>query len=1042
MIYNSRFYYLLCSLVLISLNVFSQEKYPDLIRTKNGGINYVSDKNGNTIPDFSYCGYELSTQAVPDIPAKISVSPVKGDATERIQRAIDYVSNLKPDKNGFRGAVLLQKGTFSIGGTIYLRKSGVVLRGNGNSEEGTVLLGTGVKREAMIRVLGKKDIKITDTLELEGEFIPLGSKSLELASGNLAIGDRIFIKKKLKQEWIDTLQVNNFGGDTGWIGWKNDDWDISWDRGIAQSNSEHVELSAPLTMSLRPKEEDLEILKYEWPGRVEKIGIENLKIKSEYNHDNLKDEQHRWLGISIENAKNVWVRRINFENMAGGAVHVVKTGSRVTVEDCISEHPVSEIAAFRGHTFYTEGEMTLFQRCYSEHGYHDFAVGGYGTTGPNAFVQCVAYMPYSFSGAIGSWATGVLFDVVNIDGDALSFANQGQLARGSGWTAANSVIWESSASKMEVPNPPTAENWAFGVWGQYAGNGHWKEVNSHISPRSLFYAQLEKRLGYNPIDPDILEIGTEPSSSPTIEAAEKLTEEAEHELTSLKTWIANVDQRRPFDLNKKDAVPFEQIASKQPKESASKKVDAKVIVKNGRMTFKDKLMAGRNMNVMWWRGSLRDRDIQKATPHVTRYVPGRRGRGLTDNLEETVSWLKEHDVVSLDHNYGLWYDRRMDDHQRVRRYDADTWPPFYEQPFDRSGKGLAWDHLSKYDLTKYNTWYWSRLQRFAELAEQEGEVLFHQQYFQHNIIEAGAHWASSPWRSANNINDTGFPEPPPYAGDKRIFMARQFYDVTNQKRRKIHEAYIQKSLENFKDESNVIQFTSAEYTGPLHFMQFWVDVVKDWESKNSNEALIGLSATKDVQDAILSDKERAKTIDVIDIQYWYYRENGETYSPPGGKNLAPRQHARKMETGKESTRSVYRAVREYREKFPDKAVIYTTNGAPRFGWAQLMATASLPDIPRVSIPAFYTELAMMTFDNSENFQSNKWTLQNKGRSYLYYLNDSKPFVVDLSRYKGKFQVYVIDPETGEAKATNKIKGGTEITMNPSGNGKIFFIKKM
>ena len=70
--------------------------------------------------------------------------------------------------------------------------------------------------------------------------------------------------------------------------------------------------------------------------------------------------------------------------------------------------------------------------------------------------------------------------------------------------------------------------------------------------------------------------------------------------------------------------------------------------------------------------------------------------------------------------------------------------------------------LSKYDLTKFNPWYWSRLKKFADLADERGLVLFNENYFQHNIIEAGAHWVDCPWRAANNINDTGFPEPPPF----------------------------------------------------------------------------------------------------------------------------------------------------------------------------------------------------------------------------------------------------------------------------------------
>ena len=139
--------------------------------------------------------------------------------------------------------------------------------------------------------------------------------------------------------------------------------------------------------------------------------------------------------------------------------------------------------------------------------------------------------------------------------------------------------------------------------------------------------------------------------------------------------------------------------------------------------------------------------------------------------------MKVNNYLVIDHNYGLWYDRRRDDHERVRRLNGDVWGPFYEQPFKRSGQGTAWEGLSKYDLTQPNAWYWARLKEFAGKAEQEGLLLFHENYFQHNILEAGAHWVDCPWRTANNINRTDFPEPVPFAGDKRIFMAEMFYDI-------------------------------------------------------------------------------------------------------------------------------------------------------------------------------------------------------------------------------------------------------------------------
>jgi hypothetical protein len=273
--------------------------------------------------------------------------------------------------------------------------------------------------------------------------------------------------------------------------------------------------------------------------------------------------------------------------------------------------------------------------------------------------------------------------------------------------------------------------------------------------------------------------------------------------------------------------------------------------------------------------------------------------------------------------------------------DGDAWPPFFEQPFARSGQGLAWDGLSKYDLTKYNPWYFDRLKHFAALGQQKGLVLLNHHYFQHNILEAGAHYADFPWRTANNINDTGFPEPPPYAGDKRIFMAEQFYDLSHSGRRTLHRAYIRKQLDHFADDSNVIHLTSAEYTGPLHFVQFWLDCVAEWQRDTGKDALVALSATKDVQDAILADDQRAGVVDVIDIRYWWYKADGIAYAPKGGQNLAPRQHARQMKGGSTSVQQVERAVREYREKYPNTAVIFSADGAERFGEAIRRAGGSL-----------------------------------------------------------------------------------------------------
>ena len=129
----------MCITLFISGNITAQNNFPDIIKTKEGKLSFTADNKGNQIPDFSYAGYMASEKAIPNVENKIFVPKQEEDATQRIQAAIDYVSNLKPNKSGFRGAILLDKGTFKINGTLFIKKTGVILRGSGNIGNGTIL---------------------------------------------------------------------------------------------------------------------------------------------------------------------------------------------------------------------------------------------------------------------------------------------------------------------------------------------------------------------------------------------------------------------------------------------------------------------------------------------------------------------------------------------------------------------------------------------------------------------------------------------------------------------------------------------------------------------------------------------------------------------------------------------------------------------------------------------------------------------------------------------------------------------------------------
>ncbi len=980
--------FLFCLFTQQALPAQKQVKPVPPLYIEKGKLIYTADDQGNRIPDFSYCGYKASEQPIPTIEVKVVVPVKAGDATLRIQSALDYVASLPVDANGFRGTVLLQKGTYEVFGQLRITATGVVLRGSGVNA--TTIVGAGTGRLALIKIVGKNTISREMTgLKITDAYVPVNAMSFHVDQ-SITLKDhsnKIIIRRPSTANWIQTLGTDVFGGGISALGWKPGDRDLFIDRTITKVEGNTIFIDAPITTTLDTTYGGGYIYFYNNDGRISNCGIENIKLISTYDKTNPKDEDHRWNAINIENAEDCWVRQISFQHFAGSAVSVLETSKRITVEDCISLAPVSEIGGQRRYTFLTTGQQTLFQRCYAEYGYHDFAVG-FCAPGPNAFVQCESIMPYSFSGTIDSWASGVLFDVVNVDGNALRLGNRGQDANGAGWTAANSLFWNCSAARIDCYKPPTAQNWAFGCWSQFAGDGYWNESNNTVTPRSLYYAQLRERLNKN-LDQQaqIMDVPTEASSSPSVETAMELTKEAIKPRMQLKKWIEEASKRNQININYQVSnvlSPFEFNRLLKIAESKTPPPTGGVggaLIKNGILVRGDVLLTGKRSNVQWWSGGVLGRDIQQAKWHITRFVPGRAGKGLTDDLNEVVSEMKTSNTIAIEHNYGLWYDRRRDDHQRVRRMDGEVWPPFYELPYARSGKETAWDGLSKYDLTKFNLFYWSRLKQFADLADQNGLLLIHQNYFQHNIIEAGAHYADFPWRTANNINNTGFVEPVNYAGDKRIFYAEQFYDISNPVRRELHKKYIRQCLNNFKNNNGVIQLIGEEFTGPTHFVKFWLDVIREWEKETGKHPIIGLSVTKDVQDSILAMPAYAAVVDLIEIRYWHYQADGTSYAPKGGENLAPRQHARLLKPKKTSFEQVYRAVKEYRTKYPAKAVVYSGDSYPEFGMAVFMAGGSLPVLPADIDAALLKAAAGLKPIASSN--ANEYVLSDGKTSIIY-----------------------------------------------------------
>jgi hypothetical protein len=825
--------------------------------------------------DFSFAGYEAG-RAVPFVKAVLVVKPSGGDDTALLQGALDRVALMPVGDDGFRGAVLLSSGRFRVKGQLHMSVSGVVLRGAGADANGTVVVAEGIGRRTLIEV-GAETIAALDSAIAVQDDVPAGGKTLHLAStGGLTVGDHVVVRRPSTPEWIGAIAMTNLPGTFAnqRLDWKPGSHDLVWDRTIASVNAQvnQVELDAPITTALESKYGGGSVARVRDNATPEHIGVEGMILESSYDGGRPKDEEHSWIAILLDNVQDAWVRNVTARHFVSSAVRVNLRGRRITVENCRSEAPVSEEGGYRRQAFLVYGQQVLVYRCHSEAGMNDFA-SGMLAGGPNVFLDCDAIGSLGASGSFEGWSSGVLYEQVRVPASRIQLLLDFSRAQGGGWTAANSLIWNSTALTVDAFGPPGAPNFV---------------VNS---AEPLYERQLTERTGAH----------IPAKTAGHVESAQSLP------------------QFRPSDLKSS--------AKAEP-------LFRPVQIVNGRFVVDGKIVWGSSQTEAWWRGDTSLYTAALSTgSSVTRFMPGVTAPGETEDLKEMVARLQSRNTISIQVNPGLWYEHRRDAHTVERRADGDVWAPFYEAPWARSGKGIAWDGLSRFDVSRYNPWYFERQREFAREASESGLIVFYDLYNTHNVLEIGPHWIDYAWRPANNVNDTGLPEPPPLKPHGRNDVGNEFYSTAYAPLRELHRAYILHTLDELGDMPNVIFGIAYQYAGPLSFEQFFHDTVHEWEQKHGKHIRIALTTSKQTTDTILADPIRSKQVAVVDMRYWEYRPDGTLFAPKAGENHAFRELIAAAFPGYTDTpppttpEQVYREVREYRDRYPEIALMPMEEGA-------------------------------------------------------------------------------------------------------------------
>ena len=220
------------------------------VEFRNGSLIYKLDDRGNRVPDFSHAGYRAGETAIPELAAKVVVAHPASDNTEVIQAAIDQVSRLPADANGFRGAVLIPPGQYPVYGTLRIRASGVGLRGSGAGKGGTTLIAAGNDRRTLVEISGSPFAILGDPLPVADDYLPVNTTRVRLRSAHgLVSGDMVRISHACTKQWISALNMADFCGDRHGPSWRPGSRDTHWIRQITHVEGDSITLDAPLTLA-------------------------------------------------------------------------------------------------------------------------------------------------------------------------------------------------------------------------------------------------------------------------------------------------------------------------------------------------------------------------------------------------------------------------------------------------------------------------------------------------------------------------------------------------------------------------------------------------------------------------------------------------------------------------------------------------------------------------------------------------------------------------------------------------------------------------
>lgn len=494
---------ILAAAIIGNTKTYGQAKSQWAYINDQGTLSYKTLPQGDRIMDFSYAGYMGGGTALPLPEVKITLNPLSGDNTDAIQAAINKVAKL-PLINGFRGAVLLNKGTFNCDRSISITASGVVLRGSGADDNGTIIYMTGNPHVGLV-AKGKAVTKASgNTLAIADAYVPAGTNTFTLTNvSGLAVGDTITITKPVTANWVAFMgmdQLTRDGKKQTWI-----TGEIVAERTITSITGNKITVDIPLNDNYDAQylgEHGVAVSKINTTGTISQVGFENMRLISPDQTGTINEKHNQ--GLNMGGVVNGWIKNVDIYNTVNS---ITITGKCITVDGVNIRHSLATTGAAKPADLNGSGPQILFNKCTITGNNVFFFATGAKVNGPIVLLNCI----FKGNGWIQPhqrWATGLLIDNCQVPDGGIDFMNRGAMGSGHGWAIGWALAWNCKAKSYMNQQPPGAANWVIGSSGEQqkrdvpfikgsgmVPEGIYDSYKKTVNPSSLYLEQLKERKG-------------------------------------------------------------------------------------------------------------------------------------------------------------------------------------------------------------------------------------------------------------------------------------------------------------------------------------------------------------------------------------------------------------------------------------------------------------------------------------------------------------------------------------------------------------------